>query len=113
MDQKSPLKVRENKGPTHTLTVMECLQTGPQVPDSGSNAVLSHHPDSLSPGLPSSSQRRRGRGWAKMVPGNEAAQRDAESGEGPLTLLTVTTHPPQTSLPLTSATGLLTQSPGV
>lgn len=24
-----------------------------------------------------------------MVPGNEAAQRDAESGEGPLTLLTV------------------------
>lgn len=112
MDQKSPLKVRENKGPTHTLTVLGCLQTGPQVLDSGSNAVLSHHPDSLSPGLPSS-QRRRGRGWAKMVPGNEAAQRDAESGEGPLTLLTVTTRPPQTSLPLTSATGLLTQSPGV
>lgn len=51
MDQKSPLKVRENKGPTHTLTVMGCLQTGPQVLDSGSNAVLSHHPDSLSPGL--------------------------------------------------------------
>lgn len=48
-----------------------------------------------------------------MAPGNEAAQKDAESGGRLLTLLKVTTHPPETSLPLTSATGLLAQSPGV